>query len=27
MMAIDDAEVAVLEAIDARVYAESLPQK
>lgn len=27
MMAIDEAEVAVLEAIDARVYAESLPQK
>jgi hypothetical protein len=27
MMAIDEAEVAVLEAIDARVYAESLSQK
>jgi hypothetical protein len=27
MMAIDDAEVAVLEAISARVYAESLLQK
>jgi len=27
MMAIGDAEVAVLEAINARVYAESLPQK
>jgi hypothetical protein len=27
MMAIDEAEVAVLEAIDARVYAESLHKK